>query len=104
MLQYFDQIQDVMRRSGKWLMHKFESRDYQIFEKDTNTSLVTSVDLENERFLIQELQKIVPGTAILAEELGYQGEESNLTWVIDPLDGTRNFVKGIPLFCIMVSL
>ena len=101
-LQYFDQLQDVMMRSGQLVMQQFRG-NYEIFEKQ-GYSLVTSVDLENEKFLKLELAKIVPGAGFLAEESGISQSASDLVWVIDPIDGTRNFVKGIPHFCIMVAL
>ena len=101
-LRYFDQLQDVMIRSGQLVMQKFRG-DYKVFEKDGG-SIVTAVDIENEIFLKQELAKIVPDAGFCAEESGLSGEKSDLMWVIDPIDGTRNFVKGIPHFCIMVAL
>lgn len=91
-----------MIQSGQLVMQKFRS-DFDIFEKQ-GTSLVTSVDLENEQFLQKELLKIVPDAGFIAEESGNSEKQSDFIWVIDPLDGTRNFVKGIPHFCIMVAL
>ncbi|MDP3788036.1 MAG: inositol monophosphatase [Candidatus Chromulinivorax sp.] len=113
-LQYFDQLQDVMVRSGQFVMQHFRN-DYMVFEKH-GFSIVTSVDIENEKFLKNELAKIVPQAGFLAEESGESGVVSlsghspnrakpgDFMWVIDPIDGTRNFVKGIPHFCIMVAL
>ncbi len=101
-LQYFDQLQDVMVRSGQFVMQHFRN-DYTVFEKH-GSSLVTSVDIENEKFLKLELAKIVPAAGFLAEESGESGVLSDFVWVIDPIDGTRNFIKGIPHFCIMVAL
>ena len=100
-LQYYDQISDVMTRSGSLVMQYFRG-DYTVFEKQG--SLVTTVDFENETFLKSELAKIVPQAGFLAEESGVSGASSDLMWVIDPLDGTKNFIKGIPHFCIMVAL
>jgi len=101
-LQYFDQLRDVMMRSGQLIMQYFRS-DFEIFEKQGG-SLVTTADLENEQFLKQELTKIVSHAGFLAEESGLSNKSSDYLWVIDPLDGTRNFVKGIPHFCIIVAL
>jgi len=101
-MQYFDQLQDVMIRSGQLVMQKFRG-DYKVFEKN-GCSLVTTVDIENENFLKQELSKIVSQAGFIAEESDNLESKSDFMWVIDPLDGTRNFVKGIPHFCIMVAL
>ncbi|MBV8661096.1 MAG: inositol monophosphatase [Candidatus Dependentiae bacterium] len=101
-MQYFDQLQDVMIRSGQLVMQGF-CNDFTIFEKQGN-SLFTSIDLENEQFLKQEFSKIFPQAGFCAEESGLSGERSDWIWVIDPIDGTKNFIKGIPHFCIMVAL
>lgn len=112
-MQYFDQLQDVMIRSGQLVMQGFFS-DFTIFEKETESlaglkaqsskSLFTNVDVGNEQFLKLELSKIVPQAGFCAEESGLSGEQSDWMWVIDPIDGTKNFIKGIPHFCIMVAL
>lgn len=101
-LQYFDQIEDVMVRSGQLVMQYF-LQDIYIDDK-TDGSLVTNVDIENEAFLRHELLRIMPDAGILAEESGSENEDRDFIWVIDPLDGTRNFIKGIPHFCICVAL
>lgn len=101
-MQYFDQLQNVMIRSSQLVMQKFRG-DYKVFEKN-GFSLVTTIDIENEKFLRQELSKIVPQAGFIAEESDNLESGFDLMWVVDPLDGTRNFVKGIPHFCIMVAL
>ena len=101
-LQYFDQLHDVMIRSGRLVMHYFKT-DIVIYKKNGG-SIVTAVDYENEQFLKSELAKIMPQAGFCAEESGISGAISDWMWVIDPIDGTKNFVKGIPHFCIMVAL
>lgn len=101
-LQYFDQLRDIMVRSGQLVMQHFRG-DYTVFEKKGYT-VATSVDIENENFLKMELANIVPSAGFIAEESGISGLQSDLMWVIDPLDGTKNFIKGIPHFCIIVAL
>ncbi len=101
-LQYFDQIQDIMTRSGKLVMGYFRS-DFKIWKKGLH-SCVTQVDIENEQFLMAELAKVVPSAQFYTEELGVVGKPSDYQWVIDALDGTKNFIKGLPHFCIMVAL
>lgn len=66
-------------------------------------SLVTDADKASEAYLIKELTALVPGVAIWAEESGAK-QGNDYCWVIDPLDGTTNFVHGIPYFCISVAL
>lgn len=62
---------------------------------------VSSADLAVETFLRRTLTNAVPGSAVVGEELG--SEHAEVTWYVDPIDGTRNFVRGIPLSCISVA-
>jgi myo-inositol-1(or 4)-monophosphatase len=67
--------------------------------------LVTSVDRESERIIVELLRRDFPGHAVLAEEeTNVEGAESEYRWIIDPLDGTTNFAHGYPQFCISIAL
>lgn len=73
-----------------------------ISEKSAN-NLVTHVDHTAEDRLVEALEKILPEAGFIAEEgSGERGE--GLNWIIDPLDGTTNFVHGIPCYCISIAL
>ena len=62
---------------------------------------VSTADLEVEAFLRTALVSGAPGSAVVGEELG--SSSAPLTWYVDPIDGTRNFVRGMPLSCISVA-
>ncbi|SEQ17888.1 myo-inositol-1(or 4)-monophosphatase [Lentzea xinjiangensis] len=62
---------------------------------------VSNADLEVEAFLRAALTAGAPGSAVVGEELG--AATAPITWYVDPIDGTRNFVRGIPLSCISVA-
>jgi len=64
---------------------------------------VTQVDVEAESVILETLTQAYPNHAILAEESGRSGE-SDYTWVIDPLDGTLNFIHGYPQYAISIAL
>jgi len=64
---------------------------------------VSEVDKLAEAEIIKELRRAYPDHAILAEESGAIGK-GPLTWVIDPLDGTHNYLRGIPHFCVSIAL
>jgi myo-inositol-1(or 4)-monophosphatase len=67
--------------------------------------LVTSVDRESERRIVEVLQKNFPGHAVLAEEAtDLLGTQSSHRWIIDPLDGTTNFAHSYPQFCVSIAL
>ncbi len=70
--------------------------------KQNVNDVVTDIDKKSERLIIEELN--VSGYSILAEETGSLKNDSDFVWVIDPLDGTKNFSASIPLFCISIAL
>ncbi len=72
-------------------------------ERKADKSIVTEVDRRAEEEIIRILTRDFP-YRVIAEESGARGAESEYTWVIDPLDGTSNFTRGIPLFCTSIAL
>ncbi len=74
-------------------------------EHKGRTNLVTETDRASETLIVEGIESAFPGHAILAEESRSQTNwERGWVWVIDPLDGTRNFVSGIPLHCVNIGL
>ena len=66
--------------------------------------LVTETDLAVERMLKKELSDLLPGSDFLAEETAKEAEPGELTWIIDPLDGTTNFAHGLPFVANSIAL
>jgi 3'(2'), 5'-bisphosphate nucleotidase len=74
-------------------------------ESKADHSPVTAADLASDRLIRSGLQRAFPGHGILTEETGYQkGRDDDWIWVVDPLDGTKAFAKGIPGYCVMIGL
>ncbi|MDT8399057.1 MAG: inositol monophosphatase family protein [Pseudomonadales bacterium] len=74
-----------------------------IFEKGKN-DFVTDIDKAVEDTLIYHINKAHPDHGFMCEESGIrQGKDPNTTWIIDPIDGTRNFILGFPHFCISMA-
>ncbi|MEO0311174.1 MAG: hypothetical protein RIQ89_831 [Bacteroidota bacterium] len=73
-------------------------------ERKGHNDLVSYVDKNAEKQLIAALQKIVPESTFLAEESSNNGKTSECYWIIDPLDGTTNFIHGLPCYCISIAL
>jgi myo-inositol-1(or 4)-monophosphatase len=71
--------------------------------KSTATDLVTEVDQATERWLIEQLAARRPGDAILGEEGGGHRGSTGVRWLLDPIDGTVNFVLGIPHYAVSVA-
>ncbi|RYF67934.1 MAG: inositol monophosphatase, partial [Comamonadaceae bacterium] len=76
-----------------------------ISQKQVN-DFVTEVDHASEQAIIETLLTAYPGHGILAEESGseYGAKDSEFVWIIDPLDGTTNFIHGFPVYCVSIAL
>lgn len=76
-----------------------------ISQKQVN-DFVTEVDHASEQIIIETLLTAYPGHGILAEESGTEhgARDSDFVWVIDPLDGTTNFIHGFPVYCVSIAL
>ncbi len=90
-------------RGGDTIIRSLPKLDKIKVEQKGRNDYVTEVDRNAERAIIGTILKHYPDHAILAEESGQQGD-SDYTWVIDPLDGTTNFLHGFPVFCVSVAL
>lgn len=65
---------------------------------------VTAADRASERWIVNRIRSHFPRHAVVAEEGGGVGSDSEFTWYVDPLDGTTNFVHGLPRFCVSIGL
>jgi myo-inositol-1(or 4)-monophosphatase len=95
-------LEEVTREAGSILLRYF-GRVRKVRLKD-NASVVCEADLASEQYIIRRLRKMFPQHGIISEEAGTDVSESEFTWVIDPLDGTSNFVAGIPWFGVQIGL
>ena len=93
------------RRAGRTLKRDFgEVENLQVSMKGP-ANFVSAADRRSEEILLEELTKARPGYGFLGEEGGRrEGDDKTHTWIVDPLDGTTNFLHGIPQFCISIAL
>jgi len=73
-------------------------------KKESISSIVTFVDLASEKLIIDHIKKGFPTHNILSEESGFENNNSDITWVIDPLDGTSNYSAGLPWFGVLIAV
>jgi myo-inositol-1(or 4)-monophosphatase len=102
---FLDQVEAVARIGAGALMPYWRAlAPHEINEKSRN-DLVTAADRAAESAILGEIERRFPGHAVLAEESGWtrRGVERP-TWIVDPLDGTTNFVHGIPQFAVSVGV
>ena len=92
------------RKVAKILIRDFgEIENLQVSLKGPG-NFVTASDLKVEKILVEELQKARPTYSILSEEVGQINNDESFKWIIDPIDGTSNFLHGIPHFAISIGL
>ena len=93
---------------AKEVGHFIKSQGSQITEKTveekSTNSLVTYVDKTAERMLVEGLQKLIPESGFITEEETINKTGEIFNWIIDPLDGTTNFIHGIPCYSISIAL
>lgn len=97
-------ILKACEKAAKGLKRDFgELENLQVSKKGIG-DFVTTADTRTDSLLREELSKARPGYGFLSEELGTQGTAATGRWIIDPIDGTTNFIHGIPHFAISVAL
>ena len=77
---------------------------FDIYEKHGSTDIVTSSDLAVQHFLHKKLKEILPESGFFCEEEGLRETEPEYIWIIDPIDGTTNYARGLAECCISVAL
>lgn len=93
------------RSAGKVIVRAIEQLDKVEIESKGTNDFVTSVDKDAENTIVEIIRKSYPDHTIIGEECGLlQGKDNDHQWVIDPLDGTANFIKGIPHYAVSIAL
>ncbi len=92
------------RSAGDKIVRAAERMDLVKIDEKGRNDFVTDVDRTSEQEIINHLLRAYPDHRILGEESGYIGNpDSDYTWIIDPLDGTTNFIRGIPHFAVSIG-
>ena len=92
-------------KASKVLIRDFGEVEKLQVSKKGPTDFVSNADLKAEKIIIEELKKAKPNYSIISEENGIENnKDKNNTWIIDPIDGTINYLHGIPHFAISIAL
>ncbi len=93
------------RKAGNLIAKNYETPDAVEASQKGSNDFVTNVDKDAERLIIEVIRKSYPQHTIIAEESGeLAGTEQDVQWVIDPLDGTSNFIKRLPHFAVSIAV
>lgn len=95
-------LKQILLHAGELALHHFYSRKPNCYTLKSAQDFLTESDLFVEQHIRNELQNSFPEDAILGEESGGDSSHSRL-WIIDPIDGTANFSRGIGHFCVVIA-
>ncbi len=97
-------MEKACKKASKLLIRDFgEVEKLQVSKKGPG-DFVTNSDKRTEKIIINELSLARPDYSFLAEESGASGKSTEFKWIIDPIDGTTNFLHGVPYFAISIGL
>ncbi|MBP9114932.1 MAG: histidinol-phosphatase [Acidimicrobiia bacterium] len=98
----FDFISQLCDEIDKFTLKRFKDRDFSVMTKD-DMSPVTEVDRETEIKIRDAILDIFPDDKIEGEEFGKEIHSQSRTWIIDPIDGTKNFLRGVPVWGTLIA-
>lgn len=95
---------EVALATGKYLKEEQQKLSHSAIEMKSDRDYVTYIDKEAERRTIEGLSKILPDAAFLAEEETVEFEQKDYIWIVDPLDGTTNYIHGDTPYSVSIAL
>lgn len=101
MKELFEQIKQIVRETGDFLKN---STITTIDSKTEHADFVTDLDVKVQNILVERFKEILPEAGFICEESDITPELSHYTFIIDPIDGTTNFINGFRISCISVAL
>ncbi|MBK9731449.1 MAG: inositol monophosphatase [Chitinophagaceae bacterium] len=98
------QAVDVARKAGAFIREERKKFEQSNVIKKGDRDLVSYVDVTAEKMIVEGLKAVLPDAGFLTEEKTVDDTSATLKWIIDPLDGTTNFIHGIPVFAVSIAL
>lgn len=103
LVRTLDYAVELAREAGEITLRYFKKRGVRVEEK-SDGSPVTIADKEAESFLRENIRACFPEDSILGEEEGLQEGASGRRWILDPIDGTFSFVRGVPFYAVLIGI
>lgn len=97
-------IQEITKKAGVVVRKQFRTVGVKYMKSDELWDCVTQADLDADHVIVSAIKKKFPAHGIISEESGEYNPDAEYVWIIDPIDGTRNFATHIPLYGTMVCL
>lgn len=98
------QVVEIARKTGQLIGEERKRFSQSSVEKKGARDLVSYVDVTAEKMIVAALKEVLPEAGFLTEEKTIVDSDVTYTWIIDPLDGTTNFVHGIPVYAVSIGL
>lgn len=98
------EVQQIARKAGAFLREERQHFDRSRVEEKSSHNYVSYVDKESERRIIEQLSVLLPEAGVVAEEGSGREENKTYCWVIDPLDGTTNYIHDLAPYCVSIAL
>ncbi len=102
--ELLDLAVDLARRAGQLLLDEAPDRADDVATKSSRTDMVTAVDRASEALIVDTIETARPGDGVLGEEGSQRDGTSGVRWIIDPLDGTTNYLYGFPLYAVSIGV
>lgn len=102
--QLTQQVNDIARETGQFIASERKKLRQEQIEAKGSNDFVTEVDMESERRLVKSLKALLPESGFITEEETTSQESKTYNWIIDPLDGTTNFIHGLPPYSVSIGL
>lgn len=99
-----EQVNDLAKDVGSFIRKEVKRINANDIETKGEHDLVTYVDKTAEKRIVEGLQKLLPEAGFIVEENTIEDKNKKYTWIVDPLDGTTNFIHAIPCFSISIAL
>jgi len=99
-----NEVVKIARRTGEFIRHEGEKFDPSKIQEKGRNNLVSYVDMEAEKMIVQTLKFTLPEAGFITEEGTETKKAEQYNWIIDPLDGTTNFMHGLPPYSVSIAL
>lgn len=94
---------NAARQAGDIMLRHLDQLEHIKVTVKQGSEVFSEVDIKAEQAIINTILKAYPDHGILAEESGTQNTEAEVVWIIDPIDGTTNYLHGYPFFCVSIA-
>lgn len=98
------QVVELSLECGAFIKKEAENFDYEDVELKGKNDLVSYVDKEAEKKMVEQLKEVLPEAGFITEEGTEKESDAEYKWIIDPLDGTTNFIHGLPIYSTSIAL